>query len=207
MSAVGGAAPGHDGSVDQTPIDPSEDPGWRSARPSVRSILIPRLATARAARETDDRLVTLRMLFVSFSTALALVGVIVVVLYAGGDIGGSLDAWPTAAVLALTGSGCLLAARTVPKPLECTDAQTLALGYQTRFFLRLAFSESPALLGFVGFILTGNPLLYPLGAAFSAAGFAWLAPTRANLAADELQLAAIGCPYRLTTALRGHTEA
>ncbi len=67
----------------------------------------------------------------------------------------------------------------IRRPLDCTDSGALAGSYfSRRFFIRLALSEVPALVGFVGFLLTTEPWLYPLGAAFSAVGFARTAPTR-----------------------------
>jgi hypothetical protein len=73
--------------------------------------------------------------------------------------------------------------------------------------LLLSLSESAALLGFVGFILTENPAIYPLGTAFSAIGFALLAPTAANLARDQEALRRYGSRHSIVQALRASSPA
>jgi hypothetical protein len=92
----------------------------------------------------------------------------------------------------------LLVAPVWGRPLDCGSDAALAASYRTRFFLRIAL----ALLGFVGFLLTGNPAVYPIGAAFTVVGFARLAPTAGNLARDQQELGRTGCPRRLVAALR-----
>ena len=67
----------------------------------------------------------------------------------------------------------LLVAPVWGRPLDCGSDAALAASYRTRFFLRIAL----ALLGFVGFLLTGNPAVYPIGAAFHGGG---LRPPRAH---------------------------
>jgi len=78
------------------------------------------------------------------------------------------------------------------RPLDCSDDPSLAASYRTRFFLRLAFSETIALLGFVGFILTGRWWVYPVGAVFTAVGYARLAPSASNLSRDQDHLVVRG---------------
>ncbi|HEX4980424.1 MAG TPA: hypothetical protein VFV63_01950, partial [Ilumatobacteraceae bacterium] len=86
--------------------------------------------------------------------------------------------------------------------LDCTNQETLATSYTTRFFLRIAVSDATALTGFVGFILSGNPATYPIGLIFTAIGFTIIAPTAANLARDQMRLSLGGCGRNLVADLR-----
>jgi hypothetical protein len=107
-------------------------------------------------------------------------------------------------VVGLSGIGALAAAvRLSSRPLNCTSPTTLVGSYRSRFFVRLAFSEFSMLLGFVLVFIAANPLPYFVGATLTALGFAWLAPTKANLARDQKQLVTAGCGIDLVSALRG----
>jgi hypothetical protein len=76
----------------------------------------------------------------------------------------------------------LIVPRLVQCPLDCTDPGALLATYWTRFFLRIAFADAAAL---VGFVLADSWWLYPLGAAFAFVGFVRLAPTERNLQRDQ----------------------
>jgi hypothetical protein len=145
--------------------------------------------------------VALRGVFLSVCAAIVLVGVVVVVLDATGGIGGDLPGGPVALAVAVAGA-LLLAASARRRPLDGSSDEALASSYRTRFFLRMAFAESAALLGFVGFVLTGNPAVYVVGAASTVVGFALLAPTAGNLARDQEELRRAGNPRSLVQALR-----
>jgi F0F1-type ATP synthase membrane subunit c/vacuolar-type H+-ATPase subunit K len=183
----------------------ANDPGWRPALGGSLWGLVPSIGIARTQAKVRrgelDGLVALRSLFIAFATALVLVGVVVVVLWTTADLEGSLDGGPVAVAVGLAGL-VLLVASTVVGRLDGTSEASLAESYRRRFFLRMGLSESAALLGFVGFILTDNPAIYPLGAAFSAVGFALLAPTAANLARDQEALRRDGTRTLLLQALR-----
>ena len=90
------------------------------------------------------------------------------------------------------------------KPLDCTSPTQLAGSYRTRFFVRLAFAECPALFAFC-FVFIGAPTwTYYLGMAFSLIRIATnVAPTRAALTRDQAALDANGCQYSLVDALAG----
>jgi hypothetical protein len=66
----------------------------------------------------------------------------------------------------------------------------------------MAFSESTAVIGFVGFILTTNPAVYALGLCFTAIGFFNLMPSASNLRRDQEALRLSGCSLDLVTELR-----
>jgi hypothetical protein len=164
--------------------------------------LVPGVGIRRAQLRGGDALLTLRGLFVSFCTAIALVGVVVVVLSAGSEaVGSDLPAVPVGAAVVAAGV-VLLVASAWRRPLDCASDAALGSSYRRRFFLRIAFAECGSLLGFVGFILTGNPAVYPAGAVFTVIGFALLAPTAGNLARDQEELGRTGCRRSLVTALR-----
>lgn len=82
-------------------------------------------------------------------------------------------------------------------PLNCSSPETLLGSYRIRFFLRLAFAEAAALVGFVAVILTGEWWLYLLGAAFTLIGFVRLAPTEKRLLQDQETLNSQGCGLSL----------
>lgn len=141
-------------------------------------------------------------MFLAFCTAIVLIGVVVAILNGMGDEFGHLAVAPVLLGVVLVGVLGQLAFSLVRRPLDCTDSATLARSYLSRrLFARLALAEAAALVAFLGFLLTSEPWLYPLGAAFSAVGFARTAPTRAQLNAEQEQLAAAGCSQSLTEAL------
>ena len=178
-----------------------EDPGWSISWRSVGAVVVPGMLarTARRAGDGVDQLVLLRQLFLSFVFALVAFGLVLVFIYSG-PIAQPVAMMPL--VVGFTGVSCLVAQRVFSKPLDLTDSARLAGIYRTRFFLRMAFGETPALIGFVGFFLY-DWWLYPLGLAFTAVGFAYAAPSVRSLAADQERINAQGSGLRLVPALRG----
>jgi hypothetical protein len=141
-------------------------------------------------------------LFVNFVVALLMIGGVVAILVNVSKFkGGQASALPVALGIILLGVGSLLVVPRVERPLDCADDPSLAASYRTRFFVRVAFSEAAALLGFVGFMLSSRWWMYPLGALFAAVGFARLAPTASTLARDEERLNDCGCFRSLVAAL------
>ena len=107
-----------------------------------------------------------------------------------------------AAVVVAVGLATLAAPRLLTRPLRCENESAPAESYRQRFFLRIAFAEAAALVGFIGFILSGAGWLYSVGALFSAIGFARLAPTSGHLRQDQEDLRRRGCNVSLISALR-----
>jgi F0F1-type ATP synthase membrane subunit c/vacuolar-type H+-ATPase subunit K len=157
----------------------------------------------RAQREGDaNALQLLRQLFISFVVALLLIGAVVA--GTAGDTSSDADGLSSSVVaagVAAYGIVSLFAPRLFERPLDCATDTALISGYRTRFFLRIAFAEAAALIGFVGAFLSGNPWMYALGAAFAAVGFVRLAPSRRNLHTDEEALNLQGCGRSLTRLL------
>ena len=188
------------------PSDPNADPGWRPALRGAVWFFLPGAAIRQRRRVEGGRiepLMGLRSVFVTFGVALALIGLVVLILWSTSSLGTDGSSTTTVAVaVGAFGLATLAAGRLVERRLDCSDDRSLTSSYTTRFFLRLAFGESPALAGFVGFILCGNPLVYFLGVAFAAGGFWRAAPTARNLAEDQDRLRDSGCGRSLMVALR-----
>lgn len=180
------------------PVDPDDAP-WFAGRQLI-SIFVP-FAAMQRPRPGTNGLALLRQVFVSFSLAVVMIGVVVLFLTAGDPPENAPSTGLVLAAVAALGFLGFVAPQVVVAPLDCSSDATLVGGYRTRFFLRLAFAESAALVGFVGALLTGAPWPYLVGAAITAVGFARLAPTDANLAAEQDALATAGCPRDLRHAL------
>ena len=146
-----------------------------------------------------------RTMFIAFCNAFVLIGVVVAVLDRTGDEFGQLPVTPILLAVVLVGLLGQLVFLLMRRPLDCTDSRALARSYlNRRVFSGLAVGEAAALVGFLGFILTSEAWLYPVGAVFTAIGFARTAPTRNQLQAEQAQLVAAGCGESLTAALIRH---
>lgn len=183
-----------------TPPEGTNDPGWPR---SLLWVLVPPLAIRRAQRSGDtNTLQVLRLLFTSFAMSLVLIGVVVIALTGSGT---AEPDRPAASVVAAGvvayGVLSLFAPRVIERPLDCTDETALLSGYRTRLFLRIAFAHAAALVGFVGFSLSGEAWMYPLGASFTVVGYVRLAPSRRNLERDQEELNQQGCVLSLTDLL------
>jgi hypothetical protein len=183
-----------------------DDPGWGFTWKSVPMMFVPSLAMRRMARDpSQDALLVLRSLFLTFCAAIVFIGGVTVTL--GDMTNGKQRPGLSVTIAIVVGCACLLAQHFLPRPLDCTSPQSLAGSYRTRFFLRLAFAESAALIGFVLNILFGPWWVYFVAAIFTAIGFARLAPTRRHLEQDQEELSRNGCLLSLTSALRAAPSA
>jgi F0F1-type ATP synthase membrane subunit c/vacuolar-type H+-ATPase subunit K len=179
-------------------MTPDDDPGWPRSL-WILALFVPGALQwyLRGSRGRDG-LVTLRVVFLSFSMALVLFGVVLPFLGLKGD-----SVMPWLLILVAIAVVCLGAARLAEKPLDCASDQQLSRTYRIRFFLRIAFGESVALFAFVA-VFIGAPLwMYYAGATVSLIWF-WTraAPTRTALARDQEALNAAGCSRSLVAALR-----
>ena len=189
---------------------PEDDPGWRPAMRDLVWMFSPGLALRRQRKQIEsgkvDGLASLRSLFVTFVLAGVGIGAVVSILAATDD---SLDDGPVApAVVAVVALGVvsLVAGQFIVKrALDCTSDERLVATYTSRFFQHIAIAESVALAGFVAFIATDEPLLFPLGVLFSAVGFASAAPTARHLARDQERLSLSGCGRSVVGALRARS--
>ncbi len=146
----------------------------------------------------------MRGFFLSFLVGLVLVGTAVVVLESYGGLIGTTPQFPVAVGLVVWGLVGLAVPTVLERPLNCEGDAELAQSYVQRFFLHVAFAESAALAGFLGFIFTGAGWLYPLGAVFTVIGFARIAPIAAKLEQAQAELRGAGCERSLLAALQRH---
>jgi len=184
-------------------VVPDDDPGWPLS-PRILLFGIPLLGRrqrAKVMRGEGDSLVLLRQVFLAFCLELAAFGIMLALLYPTSAPPSDRPTLLIIGLLAVTIPGIVWSTRFSP-PLKCADEAALATSYGARFFMRMAFSDSAALFGFVGFFLTYDWWPYPAGVAIAAAGFSRTAPTRANLRRDQERLATEACFRSLTSALR-----
>jgi len=176
----------------------AEDPGWPLDW-RVLIVIIPGGLQWLARRtQSGDTLTMLRNVFVSFASSVVLFGVIVT--FVSVPQRGPSWEWvlPLLAIAALA----LGVSRAVERPLDCSSDSRLAGSYRTRFFLRMAFTQSVALAAFVMYFLDGPRWIYYLGAAISLARMASQAPTSGALVRDQDTLVMEGCTRSLVAALR-----
>jgi hypothetical protein len=133
---------------------------------------------------------------------MVMIGVVVVLLSATTKV----NSHPVAVVAVVVGIivfgiFSVVVPRLVERPLDCSDDRVLAGTYRTRFFLRIAFAEAAALVGFVGFILSNNGWMYALGAGFAAVGYYRAVPSAAHLAEDQRVLSQAACVRSLVASL------
>jgi hypothetical protein len=136
----------------------------------------------------------LRRLLAIYCVALVLLGTVVLIL----DSKGGLDptAVPTGAVavgVTVVGVICLVGGRVGVPGLDGSDRAALLESYRRRLFVRLAWSEAPALVAFGGFLLLGGQAwVFGIGLFASLAGLALAAPTRRSAQRDQEQMEEAG---------------
>jgi len=183
-----------------------DDPGWPLSWRTFLWLLVPRLGLQRQIRRAADGevdgLLLLRQVFLTFTLALAMFGVVLAVLYPSSKPPRDPATALVIGLLVLGVVGLVLGMR-IEKPLDCTDDLRLATTYRQRFFLRIAFAEAAALYGFVGYFLISAWWPYPVGVATAAIGFTRAAPTSRHLARDQELLNERQCHRVLVRAIRG----
>lgn len=164
-------------------------------------MFVPWVGLQRAQKEGINALEMLRQLFTAFASALLLIGVVALFLASGSTNESTMSPGVVAVGVAGYGVVSLFIPGLFERPLDCTDPASLVGSYRTRFFLRIAFADAAALVGFVGSFLADAWWLYPLGAGFALVGFIRLAPTQANLQRDQEALNLSGCGQSLSEVL------
>jgi hypothetical protein len=87
------------------------------------------------------------------------------------------------------------------RPLVCGGTPLLVAQYRTRFFVAMAFGETPFLVGAVVAVIASSAIPAMIGLVASLAGFAIAAPARRDVAAVEQHLHGRGCPFSLVAGL------
>lgn len=174
------------------------DPGWGGRR-TFAIALIPILG-AQIAKRADHGLVALRLIFLSFCSAIVVIGVVVLLIGTDDATEPAIGLGPAIAIVALIGIAAIVAADRVRR-LDCSSEAALSTSYRTRLFVRLALGEASALVGFVFLFLADSVLPYFVGAAFTAVVFVRIAPTRARVVADRAALRGRKCDLDLVAVL------
>jgi len=188
--------------------EPLQDPGWGWARDIALALVAPGIAMRR--RQTTT-LAGLRVVFVAFSLALALISFVVVpFLNTGAEPEEGLDTTVTAAAVFLIGLALHVASRLFSRRARfssCRSPAEVAGLFRSHFMLQVAFAEVPALLGFVAFFLSESVVPYVVGVAWTAFGFVRIAPTRRYIERLQDEIALQGCPHQLLDALQSTLPA
>jgi hypothetical protein len=159
---------------------------------------------AQAADRGEAALVVLRSVWASFTVALGLIGVVVIILWLSSDVGrrtGTSPGVALAVVLAACAGSLGIGEWLARRPLDCSSLPALAASYRQRFFLRVAVAEAAALVSFAAFVISGAAWLYPIGLVVAWWQLGRIAPTARHLAADQDRLQWRDCPLRLLDAL------
>lgn len=172
------------------------DPGWGAA---FRAALVP-MKGARMLKGGAAALLVMRVLWVTFVVAVLLLGVVVAVVAAELP-GGGIDGRLAAGGVVVIGLFLQIAAGSFVPAVAGSTVDEVRDAAQRSFFLRVALAEPAALLGFLGFALSGNGGVYVAGAIVSLAGLSDAAPNRRWLERGQEQLRASGSSVDLTDAL------
>ncbi|MDP1795672.1 MAG: hypothetical protein Q8K63_16155 [Acidimicrobiales bacterium] len=175
-----------------------EDPGWPLGWRVFVGALYPMIASP--GRRTRDSLVAMRQATLAYIGAIVLYVVFGLSLAGRGDL---VSKPKVAAAFLLAGIAGYALLQWIGKPRLAGPSPTeVAAQYRTRFFLRAAAANLPALLGLVGHFMVRDWWLLPAATAVSLVAWRRVAPTRAAIAEDESRLHEDGMHYSLTQILR-----
>lgn len=178
------------------PQHPGADPGWRPALLSV----VPGVGARAAQSHPTSELLVVRMLFLAFAAAIGLFGFVLTQLGLSSTTA-SLSPGKAMTIVGAVGIGALVLGPSIERPLDCASAGRLVETWRTRFFVRLAIGETPALVGFAAAFISGRVSAYFVGASATAVMFVRAAPSARNIARDQQELYIRGCQQSLYTAL------
>ena len=168
-------------------------------------VLFPAFGIRRATRGGQPTIAQLRAIFVSYVLALFLIGIVVVVLTVAGERTTSASTATIAGVaagVAVLGTASVVLSQRVQLKPDCSTDAALLRWYRQRFFLRVALSELPALMGFIGFVLVWTGWIYLIGLGIAVIGHGLAAPTNSRIDRDRERLTASGCRRDLAAALQ-----
>ncbi len=155
---------------------------------------------SRAEGRADNELLApgalgvMQRVFVAFCVAILLIGNVVLILDNSGDLERTdVSSGVVGAVVTVIGVLSLVGGRIGAPALKASGPAHLVTSYRSRFFARMAWAETPALVAFGGFLLLGGEAwVFGIGLAASLVGFVLAAPTRASLRRDQEQITATG---------------
>lgn len=134
---------------------------------------------------------TLRLLLIAFTGGIVALSVVTVIV--ARDVAADGPAAVAVAVVVAAGLASLALRRVVANRLDGTSDAALMDSYRTRFLMRLALGEAPALIGFAVALALGPWWVFFAALPFTALSFALAAPTVGNVARDQAALRAEGC--------------
>ncbi len=175
------------------------DPGWSGVWPSALWGFIPMIGLHRVRRARGIE--SLRSIFVSYIAGVVLFGIPLAFVARHS----SSDATTTACIGAVFVAGVVsIAAVTMfqRRPLDASSPARLADTYRSNFFLKLAFAEFIALVGFTLTFVSGRFVVYPVAVALSLVAFAVAAPTRADITRRQHEIGVSGSPLDLLQVLQ-----
>jgi hypothetical protein len=175
------------------------DPGWGAAVRKVPLAMLPTRGMRMASGSTDS-LTVMRLLWLTFTAVMVLLGVVVVVIDRVAP-GGGVDGRAVGVVVVGLGAVAQLVAAKVVTDITGATMPEVRAAAQRAFFLRVALAEPAALLGFLGFVVSGNAAVYGAGFVVGMAGMIDAAPTRAWLERGQQQLRGAGSDVELLAAL------
>jgi hypothetical protein len=146
----------------------------------------------------------LRVIRLVFAAVLLALSLFIYMLYAITEEAGTarVPAWVAPSV-AVYGLGAVAAVSWLrSRPLDISDAASLAGSYRRVFYRSLWLAESAAWVGFGVVFLTSELWPYLEGLAFALVGLALIAPTGRDLERRHQQITAQGSPLSLVEALR-----
>jgi hypothetical protein len=183
---------------DEVPVDP----GWRDAWHGVLWAPTVFLLSWHIRRAKLPQLLVFRRLFVMFGSALLLFGAARAALGSEDRSFSANSAVSWGVVIAVFGLVLqFVVTRFLDPPIPCGEAREVAGAYGTKFFLKVAFANVPALFGFVFSFTTNYWWMYLFGVVPAAVGYTRLAPTRASIEREWRDLELRGCDVNLLAGL------
>ena len=178
------------------------DPGWRRAAGGLLFMMIPTKG-ARTMLKSANGLLLLRQLWVTLAAVMTILWVPVLVLHLSDARTGSLDGRvATAVVVVVAFGGQLLAVRLAPS-VSGTTAKSASESAQRWVLVRVGLGELAALVGFIGFVASANPLVYVAGFVPTVVVMVGAAPSAAWIARMQHDLRESGSDVELLAALVG----
>jgi hypothetical protein len=176
----------------KTPSGPP-DPGWRDAVRLGPRLLLPQLVIRRVTTESN-RVVFLRMVWLTFVTFHVVVGGLLVLLLSAVNGRVALDRVTAVVGTLVVGVAVTIRrSRMARRPIECTDGPTVAIEYTSAYLRQCATVAIITPIGVLASLLSGSPWPLVLALAIALGNFASLRPVQAFFAADGARLVAQGC--------------
>ncbi len=177
---------------------PIADPGWGPTLRTLPKLFVPFVGMRTMAGQSDG-LTALRMLWCVFAGALILVWIPVAI--AAPELDGQVSVFTALIVVVAIGVSTQLAARMLGAGHDVTDASRFVASFQRTTLVRVALAEAAAIVGFVGFLLSGSAIIYGVGFAIAAYGHFDAMPASRRLGAAQQQVDEAGGDWSVVGAL------